>query len=95
MIPLKRLLDVLPEMDIRGNADISIRQITYDSRRVGPGDLFVALKGGQHDGHAYLREALRGGAACVVLEQNIDIPGIVRFARHFLVGTLFSSTFGH
>jgi len=77
MIQLKRLLDVLPEAEIRGYTDIPVQQIIYDSRRVGPGDLFVAMKGWHHDGHAYLREALRGGASCVVLEQKIDLPGIV------------------
>ena len=77
MIRLRHLLNTLPKADIRGNVDTTIRQIAYDSRRVGPGDLFVALKGWHHDGHAYLRDALGRGASCVVLEQNINIPGVV------------------
>ena len=43
--------------------DVIVRGITYDSRAVAPGDLFVALRGAVHDGHAYLDDAVRLGAA--------------------------------
>ncbi|MCG8401105.1 MAG: Mur ligase domain-containing protein, partial [Firmicutes bacterium] len=48
-------------------ADRVVRGIAYDSRRVEPGFLFVAIKGFKTDGHLYIQEAVRRGAAAVVL----------------------------
>ncbi|MBW2272043.1 MAG: UDP-N-acetylmuramoyl-L-alanyl-D-glutamate--2,6-diaminopimelate ligase [Deltaproteobacteria bacterium] len=49
--------------------DPVIRGITYDSRGVAPGDLFVALRGSVSDGHDYLDGALRLGAAALLVEE--------------------------
>jgi UDP-N-acetylmuramoyl-L-alanyl-D-glutamate--2,6-diaminopimelate ligase len=49
--------------------DPVIRGITYDSRGVAPGDLFVALRGSVSDGHDYLEGALRLGAAALLVEE--------------------------
>jgi UDP-N-acetylmuramoyl-L-alanyl-D-glutamate--2,6-diaminopimelate ligase len=60
--------------------------ISYDSRAVAPGDVFVALKGQHHDGTAFARQAIERGAAAIVSEQaapaGIHIPwAIVEDAR--------------
>ena len=47
------------------SADFVATGVTFDSREVGPGDLFVALKGETSDGHAYLDRAFAKGAAAV------------------------------
>jgi UDP-N-acetylmuramoyl-L-alanyl-D-glutamate--2,6-diaminopimelate ligase len=63
--------------------DPTIRGITYDSRRVAPGDLFVALSGSVSDGHEYVARAIELGAAAVLLEREVDTellagrPGVV------------------
>lgn len=44
-------------------------RIVIDSRKVGPGDLFVAFKGERVDGHAYISSALDKGAACCLAER--------------------------
>ena len=54
--------------------DIEIRGICVDSRRVGPGDLFVALRGSAVDGHRYIDQAVRAGAVAVVLEDEAMFP---------------------
>ncbi len=43
--------------------------VCTDTRAVGPGELFVALRGATHDGHRYLAEAARRGAGAVVVER--------------------------
>lgn len=53
---------------IRGDGDPSIGKITFDSREVLQGDLFVAVRGTQADGHNYLANALASGAAALVCE---------------------------
>jgi UDP-N-acetylmuramoyl-L-alanyl-D-glutamate--2,6-diaminopimelate ligase len=50
-----------------------IRGVTYDSRAVAPGDLFVALTGSVSDGHDYLESAVRMGAAALLVER--ESPG--------------------
>ncbi len=48
--------------------------LAWDSRRVGPGDLFFALPGRKHDGHAFAADAVRRGAVAVVAE--CPLPGL-------------------
>lgn len=52
--------------------DVTITGIALDSRQVQPGYLFVALEGGNADGHRYIPEALQRGAAAVVGTQYIN-----------------------
>lgn len=44
--------------------------VEYDSRRVKPGDVFVAMRGGATDGNRYVDAALRQGAAAVVTDSR-------------------------
>jgi UDP-N-acetylmuramoyl-L-alanyl-D-glutamate--2,6-diaminopimelate ligase len=73
---LSALLSSLsPELEPRAwlrpdpSDDPVIRGMTYDSRGVAPGDLFVALRGSVSDGHDYLEGALRLGAAALLVEE--------------------------
>jgi len=52
----------------RPEADPVIRGVVYDSRSVAAGDLFVALRGANFDGHAYLEQALDLGAVALMVE---------------------------
>ena len=53
----------------------SLTGLAWDSRDVHPGDLFVAVRGAEHDGHHHLAEAARAGAAAlVVVEPPADRP---------------------
>lgn len=54
--------------------DISISNIRYDSRKVEPGDIFVAIRGTASDGHKYLTEAVARGAPAVVVEDDNALP---------------------
>ena len=51
--------------------DPPIRNLCIDSRKVAPGDLFVALRGGQTDGHDHVLEALELGASALLLERSV------------------------
>jgi len=52
--------------------DPEIARVTGDSRAVGPGSLFFAIRGGRSDGHAFAAEAARRGAAAVVAEHPVE-----------------------
>ncbi len=54
---------------ISGNTGIEYLGISIDSRRIKNNDLFIAIKGENHDGHYFIKEALDNGAAGAVIEQ--------------------------
>lgn len=56
----------------RGPASVTFERPTIDSRESGPGDLFFALRGERTDGHEFVADALRAGAAGVVVERPIE-----------------------
>lgn len=58
------------ESEVSGNADIEISGIAYDSRRVEPGYLFIAIKGFETDGHKYIESAIKNGAVAVLGEDD-------------------------
>ena len=55
-------------------ADPVITGLTADSRKVGPGSLFVALPGARADGRAFIPQALAQGAACAAVEMLVAHP---------------------
>ena len=67
---LKRLLKGVRTRDVRGDSPREIGGISYDSRSVCPGDLFVALRGQQRDGHQFVHQAIEKGAIAVVTESG-------------------------
>jgi UDP-N-acetylmuramoyl-L-alanyl-D-glutamate--2,6-diaminopimelate ligase len=54
--------------------DVEINDIRYDSRRVRPGDVFVAVRGAQFDGHRYLQNAMEKKAKALVVEDDSAVP---------------------
>jgi len=59
--------------------DVSITGIAIDSRKVEPGNLFVAIKGSSADGHTFITEAIARGARAIVCEREmtgLSIPFI-------------------
>lgn len=78
-VPLSSLLKALPGDPRRLDVDPLIRGIVLDSRQVQPGDLFLALVGGNIDAHSYIPDAVRRGAAAVVGSQaigSLEVPYI-------------------
>jgi UDP-N-acetylmuramoyl-tripeptide--D-alanyl-D-alanine ligase len=56
--------------------DLRIAGVSTDTRGDVRGRLFVALVGEHFDGHAYVSKAARGGARAVLVEREVDDPGI-------------------
>jgi UDP-N-acetylmuramoyl-L-alanyl-D-glutamate--2,6-diaminopimelate ligase len=52
-----------------GSTQIQVNAVHFDSRKVQPGDLFVATKGVQVDGHQFIDKAIAAGAKAVVVEE--------------------------
>ncbi|MBN1456443.1 MAG: UDP-N-acetylmuramoyl-tripeptide--D-alanyl-D-alanine ligase [Sedimentisphaerales bacterium] len=50
----------------------TVKSINTDSRSIGRGDCFFAIKGENFDGHDYVKQAFENGAACAVVSKNIS-----------------------
>jgi UDP-N-acetylmuramoyl-tripeptide--D-alanyl-D-alanine ligase len=64
-------LGLPPASDVQVS-DVLIGGWSVDSRTVKPGDLFFALRGPNHDGHAYASEVFKKGAVAVVVDREVD-----------------------
>lgn len=69
MAILKDILFGVSLKAVHGNRDIEVSGISFDSRKVAEGHLFVAVKGLTTDGHDYIPQAVSAGAVAVLCEQ--------------------------
>lgn len=78
MKPLQDILYRCPLVEVRGDLQAEIVDFFFDSRAVVPGSLFVATRGTNVDGHAFIAASLRKGARAVVCEEfPQEMPGDV------------------
>jgi len=97
---MKLLKDILYKVSLKsvaGVTDLEIVSIQFDSRKVEKGSLFVATKGTQSDGHAFIDKAIASGAVAILCEDlptNLN-PGIcyVEVADSSLALGLVASNF--
>ena len=66
------------------SAPFEVTGVTFDSREVRPGDLFVAMPGTVHDGHKFVDSAFAAGAAGAIVSKPVSDP-------HVLVGDTFAA----
>ncbi|NPA68429.1 MAG: UDP-N-acetylmuramoyl-L-alanyl-D-glutamate--2,6-diaminopimelate ligase [Chlorobi bacterium] len=77
----KKLKDILTKIDyeiISGSDNVEINNISFDSRKIKPGSLFIAVKGYETDGHKFIDSAVKNGAVAVIAEniENINTENI-------------------
>ena len=98
-----RLKEIIQDIEVTaqiGDQDPSIGTITFDSRKVREGDLFVAIRGAEADGHTYMDRAIDAGAAAVVCEEADDksdtaIPIICVADSRKALAQMASTWYGH
>jgi UDP-N-acetylmuramoyl-L-alanyl-D-glutamate--2,6-diaminopimelate ligase len=69
-VKLDALARILPGTATSGDATVDVTSVTHDSRRAGPGALFVAVRGLTADGNQFVDGALKKGAAAIASEQD-------------------------
>lgn len=98
--PLSELLLGVDVVEMRGNADLLISEIAFDSRKVVPSSTYVAIPGTQVDGHKFIDAAVSAGAKAIVCERMPSTPQSgttyvqVKRARKAL-GIMAANRFGH
>lgn len=61
--------------------DVAVTGISTDTRTIGPGMLFVAIRGPVHDGHLFVAEALDKGAVLVLADDRAEMPDEIPHIR--------------
>lgn len=59
------------------SADFTVTGVAFDSREIMPGDLFIAMRGEETDGHRFIDRAVAAGAAGMITEQPIVHPHVL------------------
>jgi UDP-N-acetylmuramoyl-tripeptide--D-alanyl-D-alanine ligase len=85
MFSLKQLVGIVGAVGFEGmnlDGDIKCRRITTDTRLLQPGEVFLALRGENFDGHNFLDQAIALGAIAVITEraiatQELKIPQLI------------------
>lgn len=99
---MKLLKDILYKVSIQatsGDMNIPIEQVQFDSRKVGKGDLFVAVKGTQVDGHEYIQDAINQGASAIIYQHDIALSESVTMVQtensSLALGIIASNYYGN
>ena len=97
---LDKLLQGVEVRSLVGDGTVAVGRLEFDSRKVVPGTLFVATRGTQADGHAYIPAAAAAGAAAVVCEElPAERPAGVTFVQvpdsTVALGQVASAFYGH
>jgi len=94
---LRDLLENVEVLEIAVDSDLEIRDVAYDSRKVTPGALFVAITGFASDGNRFIPMALEKGAAVVVTARkpDMDIPYVLVKSDRLALAAIGTNWFGH
>ena len=68
---LSELLKNVEPLQVIGDTETEVTGVNIDSRKVAPGNLFIAMRGTQVDGHKFIPKALELGATAILCE---DVP---------------------
>lgn len=100
MMKLEEILNGINIAEIKGNVTKEISGLEIDSRKIESGHMFVAVRGTQTDGHAYIGKAIEKGASVIVCETypdnlDSDITYIKVNDTEEVVGKLATAFYGH
>lgn len=76
---LRELIKNLSIIEMNADAELKISGVSYDSRKTEKGDMFVAIRGFEADGHKFIPKAVENGAAVILCEEkpSCDIPYVL------------------
>lgn len=95
-MPLAAAAAAVPGSQARGDLDVSVREVAYDSRDVAAGALFFCVAGATEDGHRFAPAAIRAGAVALVVERwlDVDVPQVRVPSVRASMGPISAVVFG-
>ena len=97
---LSSVLRGIEYIDVIGDANMMLKGVSMDSRKIEEGDLFVAVKGTQSDGHDFISKAIRNGASVVLCErsqilEHKDLTYVICKDSREILGRLAANYYDH
>ena len=93
---LHDLLEGLEILSLRADPTKEITGVSYDSRDLEPGHVFVAISGTETDGRLFAAEAVERGAACVICEEELEaLPCVVVPSARRALAVTSANWYGH
>ncbi|MBE7030593.1 MAG: UDP-N-acetylmuramoyl-L-alanyl-D-glutamate--2,6-diaminopimelate ligase [Ruminococcaceae bacterium] len=95
---LDTLLSDIEVTEKIGDTQVEISGINYNSRKIRPGDVFVAVRGLRADGHDYIQSAIEAGAAAIVGEQEtpgLSVPQVLVKDTRYALAMLAAAFYGY
>ena len=71
---LSKLLERLEYEVVQGSVETEVTTLANDSRKVESGSVFVCISGAVFDGHQYVSDVAKKGAAAIIAERDIEVP---------------------
>ncbi|NTV89518.1 MAG: UDP-N-acetylmuramoyl-L-alanyl-D-glutamate--2,6-diaminopimelate ligase [Clostridiales bacterium] len=71
---LNKIVEGLETVETKGNMEVNIKGVAYDSRKVRDGYLFVCIDGTTTDGHKFVPQAIENGAVAFIVQKEAEIP---------------------
>ena len=81
---LKELLSGIEGLKATGNLELDITNIAFDSRKIKDGGLFIAIKGFEQDGHAFINSAIENGANAILVD-NLEETKKAKITKGFTI----------
>ncbi|MDD2972642.1 MAG: UDP-N-acetylmuramoyl-L-alanyl-D-glutamate--2,6-diaminopimelate ligase [Lachnospiraceae bacterium] len=72
-----KLTDLLQKLEykcMRGNEEIEVTEVVYDSRKITEGCLFICIEGANFDGHTYASAVAENGAKVLIVSKEVQVP---------------------
>lgn len=93
------LLEQLDYSVLKGELNVEVSDIIYDSRKVTPGTVFLCISGTTTDAHDYIPAAIQKGAVAVIVEKDVDIAEDVTVVKvekaRYALAVMAGNYFGH
>ncbi len=70
----KNWLKELPYKLLQGSLDVEVHDVVYDSRKAGPGCVFVCMRGANVDSHKFIPDVVSKGVSAIVAEHPVEAP---------------------
>ncbi|MGM9532392.1 UDP-N-acetylmuramoyl-L-alanyl-D-glutamate--2,6-diaminopimelate ligase [Intestinibacter sp.] len=78
---LLRILQGVEVLSINGPVDISIEDISYDSRNIKQGSMFICIRGNTVDGHDYIDESIKRGVKAILIDRKVKYKRDVTYIK--------------
>lgn len=94
---LETLLAGVETLELHADLQVEIGDVSYDSRHTKPGDIFVAIRGFESDGHKFIGAAVKAGAAVILCEEapQENVPYILVHNARLALALVSKNYFGN